>query len=152
MNPIFKKLKYKDQKTVLVMNAPDSFLENMEEMKAFARVESNPKEVQEIEFALVFAMKLKEVADSIASVGPKLKGDAILWYAYPKGTSKKYKGEFNRDNGWAAIGPYDMEPVMAIAIDEDWSAIRFRKVDYIKKITRDKSWVLSEKGKAKKSE
>jgi len=26
--------------------------------------------------------------------------DAIVWFTYPKGTSKKYKCDFNRDTGW----------------------------------------------------
>src|SRR5713101_8045074 len=27
-------------------------------------------------------------------------GDAVVWFAYPKGTSKRYKCEINRDTGW----------------------------------------------------
>jgi hypothetical protein len=35
-----------------------------------------------------------------------------------------------------------------VAVDEDWSALRFRKVEYIKMMTR-KFEALSEKGKEK---
>jgi hypothetical protein len=69
--------------------------------------------------------------------------------AYPKGTSKNYKCDFNRDTGWAALGASGFEPVRMIAIDEDWSAIRFRRVEFIKTMTRDPNSRLSEKGKAR---
>ena len=31
-----------------------------------------------------------------------------------------------------------------VAIDEDWSALRFRRVEFIKKMTRRKSMTISE--------
>lgn len=68
---------------------------------------------------------------------------------YPKGTSKRYKCDFNRDTGWAIMGKFDMEPVRMVAIDEDWSALRFKKVDYIKTMKRNTEGALSEKGKIK---
>ncbi|HNM27658.1 MAG TPA: hypothetical protein PKL15_19570, partial [Saprospiraceae bacterium] len=67
--------------------------------------------------------------------------------AYPKGSSKTYRCEFNRDNGWQALGEVGYEPVRQVAIDEDWSALRFRRVEFIKTMTR--SFAMSEKGKQK---
>lgn len=61
--------------------------------------------------------------------------DAIVWVAYPKGTSKNYQCEFNRDTGWGKLGELGFEPVRQVAIDADWTALRFRRVEYIKKMT-----------------
>jgi hypothetical protein len=36
-----------------------------------------------------------------------------------------------------------------VAIDEDWSAVRFRRVDFIKTLNRPKDVALSVAGKAK---
>jgi hypothetical protein len=36
-----------------------------------------------------------------------------------------------------------------VAIDEDWTAKRFRRAEFIKVLTRDKSWAMSKAGKAK---
>jgi hypothetical protein len=83
---------------------------------------------------------------------PGFKGDAILWYCYPKGSSKKYKCEFNRDTGWEGLGKYNLEPVRQIAIDEDWSAIRFRRVEYIKTITRAQSGTITEEARRRTSQ
>lgn len=36
-----------------------------------------------------------------------------------------------------------------VAIDEDWSALRFRKAEFIKTMKRDAKWAMSKVGKAK---
>ena len=54
----------------------------------------------------------------------------------------------NRDKGWDILGAYNFEAVRQVAVDENWSAIRFRKVEYIKKMTR-KSGTMSLAGKQK---
>jgi hypothetical protein len=78
---------------------------------------------------------------------PKMEGDAILWMCYPKGSSKKYSCDFNRDNGWEMMGEYDLESVRMVAIDEDWSALRFRKMEFIKTFNRNEKMALSTIGK-----
>jgi hypothetical protein len=83
--------------------------------------------------------------------GPRAAGDVILWFAYPKGTSKKYKCDFNRDTGWAALGAAGFEPVRMVAIDDDWSALRFRRVEYIQSLKRDSSWLYTQEGKMRKT-
>jgi hypothetical protein len=65
-------------------------------------------------------------------------GDALLWFAYPKGTSKRYHCEFNRDTGWQVIRDAGFDSVRQVAIDEDWSALRFRRVEFIKDSVRQR--------------
>ena len=67
-----------------------------------------------------------------AKVAKRAKGDAVVWFAYPKGTSKKYKCDFNRDTGWDALKSAGFDTVRAVAIDEDWTGLRFRRVEFIK--------------------
>lgn len=148
MNPIFKKLNFKEQKIIFAINAPSSFEKELESMKEFAKVSTKVKSKDEVEFAICFATKQTEVDTIAKTIAPQLKGDAIFWVCYPKGTSKKYKCDFNRDTGWNIMGKYNLEGVRMVAIDEDWSALRFRKVDYIKTLTRKFS-AISPKGKKK---
>lgn len=147
MTPLFKKLNFKNQSDILILNAPESFQKDLEEMKAFTKVITNYAGIKQIDFVMVFAVKQKEIDQSIKKIAPKLNGDAIIWYCYPKGTSKKYTCEFNRDNGWAALGAYNLEGVRLVAIDEDWSALRFRKLEYIKTMIRNETFALSDAGK-----
>ena len=146
MNPIFKKLNFKDQGAVVVVNAPPSFKKEILEMKAVTKVVTAISS-GEISFFLGFVTKQQEVDALVEKVVPLLAKDGLIWFAYPKGSSKKYKCEFNRDSGWTKLGKHDFEPVRMVAIDEDWSALRFRHVDNIKVMTRSRT--LSDAGTQK---
>jgi len=147
MNAIFKKLNYKAQSFIYILNAPASFKNDMEEMKTFAQIKTSVATAKEIPFLLAFVTKQKEVDDLAHGAVASMTADGLLWVAYPKGTSKKYKCEFNRDNGWTELGKMGFEPVRMVAIDEDWSALRFRNATFIKKMTR--SFAMSDLGKKK---
>jgi hypothetical protein len=84
-----------------------------------------------------------------ATIAKKAKGDAVVWFAYPKGTSRKYKSEINRDNEWQVLGELGFEGVRSVAIDEDWSAARFRRVEFIKTMKRDQKYAMTKQGKAR---
>lgn len=147
MNPIFKKLNYKNQKTIHVINAPDSFEKDMDAMRDLAAIKPSLSGSKSVEFFLAFVTKQKEVDDLTKKISPLMIDDGVLWFAYPKGSSKKYKCEFNRDNGWNELGKLGWEGVRMVAIDEDWSALRFRKTEHIKTMTRN--FAMSEAGKNK---
>jgi len=148
MPSVFEKLNLKDQRDILVVNAPTSFEAELKGLKGVA-VHRDHKSLPEVPFSLSFVTKQQEVDTIARAIGAKAKGDAIVWFAYPKGTSKKYKCEFNRDSGWAALGKAGFEPVRMIAIDEDWSAVRFRRAEFIKTMKRDPKWAMSSAGKQK---
>lgn len=143
MNATFKKLNYKDQQTLYILNAPDSFSKELNEMRHLAAIKTSL--AKGVKFFMAFVTKQNEVDELSKKVVPLLEGDGIVWFAYPKGSSKKYKCEFNRDNGWAELGKQGFEPVRMVAIDEDWSALRFRRTENIKSMIR--SSAISETGK-----
>ena len=130
MPTIFQKLNLKDQKQILVLNAPESFegeLASLEDKE----IKRNLEDVSEIDFALVFVTQKAEIDELSPRLVAKARGDVIIWFVYPKGTSKKYKADFNRDNGWDVIGAVGYQPVRMVAIDEDWSALRYRRSIYV---------------------
>lgn len=147
MDPIFKKMNFKDQAEICVLNAPQSFFPHLEAMEAFTQVKNNLDEVQKLYFGLAFVTNQSEVDAVSLAFAEKLEGDGQIWFAYPKGSSKRYKCEFNRDTGWAVLGQLGFEGVRIVAIDPDWSALRFRRVQFIKNMTR--SFAITEAGKAK---
>lgn len=51
--------------------------------------------------------------------------DSVLWFCYPKGTSK-VKTDINRDRGWTLLHEAGWGPVGQAAVDDTWSASRFR--------------------------
>lgn len=149
MTPLFKKLNFKGQKEINVLNAPSTFSQEQDAISAVTKVVTSEKSTA-FEFLLAFVTKQDEVDNLAATWCPLAKGDAVLWFVYPKKTSKKYQCEFNRDTGWQVMVKLGWEGVRMVAIDEDWSALRFRKISHIKTITRSSALTLEGKGKAGK--
>lgn len=141
--PTFAKLNLKDQTEIVVLNAPASFEAELKALKGVT-VRRDVKG-GDIEFALAFVMTQKEVDTLGPQVAKKAKGDPIVWFAYPKGSSKKYQSQINRDSGWGVMGKAGFEPVRMVAIDEDWSALRFRRVEFIKTMNRPEEMRLTKK-------
>ena len=141
----FAKLNLKDQSEIVVLNAPASFESELKALKDVS-VRRDAKG-GDIDFSLAFVTTQKEVDSLGPQVAKKAKGDAVVWFAYPKGSSKKYTSQINRDNGWAVLGKAGFEPVRMVAIDEDWSAVRFRRVEFIKTMTRPAEARLTQKKK-----
>ena len=146
MTPLFQKLNFKSHPSILVLNPPESFLPELEAMADQARIHTDELPEQ-VTFALAFVLTLADIEKAIRDMAPRLASDAVLWFCYPKGSSKRYRCEFNRDTGWAALAPFQLEPVRQVSIDEDWTALRFRNVQHIKKITRRESFALTDDAK-----
>jgi hypothetical protein len=147
MTPLFKKLNLKDQLTVHILLAPVSFQPEIQAIKKIVSVKDSLRGSEPIEFFLAFVTKQDEVNSLSKKVSSRLVDDGLFWLAYPKGSSKKYTCDFNRDTGWEVLGKLGFEPVRQVAIDDDWSALRFRSVANIKKMTR--SFAMTDEGKKK---
>lgn len=149
MTPTFKKLNFKTQKEICIVNSPSEFAQELKAMKIFTSIKTDIKECKDIEFILTFVKTKDEIDKITRAVEKKLKGDGIVWFAYPKGSSKKYNVEISRDNGWDILGEIGLEGVRAVAIDDDWSALRFRRVEYIKVMNRNSNSAMTQNGKTK---
>jgi hypothetical protein len=131
MASVFKKLNLKDQQEMVVLNAPSSFEPELARL-AVMTIHHNLPSVKETEFLMAFVTRKSEVDALATQIAKHAKGDAIVWLAYPKGSSKKYKCDFNRDTGWDAMNAAGFETVRAVAIDEDWTGLRFRRSEFVK--------------------
>ena len=85
-----------------------------------------------VELVMVKPYWEDEVDTLARALAPRAEGDAIVWFAYPKASSKTYTCEFNRDTGWAVLEELGFKGVRQVAIDADWSALRFRRVEFVK--------------------
>ncbi|HET7732841.1 MAG TPA: hypothetical protein VFK73_03305 [Paludibacter sp.] len=136
MDQTLVKLNYKEGQTIYVLNSPEAFEAVLVTVSPEILIKKEISQNAEVEFVIAFAMSKDELNAFARQIVPTLKGDAILWLAYPKGSSKKYKCDFNRDTSWQAFTPFNLMPVRQISIDDDWSALRFRKAEFIKSVTR----------------
>jgi hypothetical protein len=131
MASIFEKLGLKDRQEMVVLSAPESFLPELARLPVMT-IHNHLASVAETGFFLAFVTRKSEVEALAPQVAARARGDAVVWFAYPKGTSKKYTCDFNRDTGWAALKAEGFDTVRAVAIDADWTALRFRRVEFIK--------------------
>lgn len=146
MSAIFRKLNLKDQAEIVVLNAPETFEPELALLENVA-VRRDLEVPREAVFVLAFVTKQEEVDTLAKEIAKRAKGDALVWFAYPKGSSRRFRSQLNRDSGWTALGELGFEAVRQVAIDEDWSAVRFRRVEYIRTMTRDRKRAMTERGR-----
>jgi hypothetical protein len=139
------KLNLAPQSRIIVLNMPPKL--SVAQRLPGIEINSAWPRSGEIRQILVFVTRLAEVERFAAKVAERAAADAVVWFAYPKGSSKRYTCEFNRDTGWRALGDKGYEPVRMIALDDDWSALRFRRAEFIRTMTRKRA--ISAGGKAR---
>ncbi len=117
-----QKLQIKSGK-LIVMNAPKGYAEQLaQELKDLT---VSARGSGQAEAVLLFVNSLAEVEKLTPRAGKLVKPNGMLWIAYAKGASK-VKTDVNRDKLWAAVQPIGWQPVRQIALDEIWSALRFK--------------------------
>jgi hypothetical protein len=84
---------------------------------------------------LAFVDSVAAIMPRLAEVLPHYQRGRALWFAYPKKTGA-IRTDITRDHGWEGLTAQDLLPVMQIAIDDTWSALRFRYRDEISTLTR----------------
>ena len=131
MASVFEKLNLKDQQEIVVLSAPSSFEAEMARLAAVT-IHYHLASVKQTGFVLAFVTRKSEVDALAPQIAKRAKGDAIVWFAYPKGSSKNYKCDFNRDTGWDEMNAAGFETVRAVSIDEDWTGLRFRRSEFVK--------------------
>jgi hypothetical protein len=130
-SPLFKRLNLGAHQEIAVFNAPDSFESELKQLKG-VKIGRDPSKPKGVKFGLAFAVTQAQLDRASRILAAASEGDAVIWFAYPKGSSKRYSCEFNRDSGWNVIRAAGFESVRMVAIDEDWSALRFRRLEYVK--------------------
>jgi hypothetical protein len=126
MTAVFKKLNYKDQDPLLVLFAPDAFDAELRAMSAEAAVHRTAQPETRYGFVLAFAPMKADLLKAATGVLLAIEDGAVVWFAYPKQASKRYTSDLNRDLCWETLKPLSLQPVRQIAIDDDWSALRFK--------------------------
>ncbi len=88
MISVFAKLNLKEQREIALFNAPSSFEPELSRLDG-VRILRNPPKPTRVQFALAFATQQAELDRLSNILAAESEGDALLWFAYPKGTSKR---------------------------------------------------------------
>jgi hypothetical protein len=128
-----QKLGIKPGQRLLLMNAPEGIADMLKVLPEGASLETTSG--KDFDAALIFVRNKAEIDVNAAEAVGSVKRDGLLWFAYPKQTSK-IKTDIHRDVGWDAVKGAGFEPIAQVAIDETWSATRFRPADMVKRQKR----------------
>lgn len=131
MEKVLKKLGFKEGMASSLENIPDYLRDELVNI-----VGEDLKEAGPYDFTMYFCLNLEDLKKDKERLHNNLNNDSRLWIVYPKKSSKKYRSNLSRDILWGEFGEFGMEPVSNFAVDEDWSAIRFRKVEDIGRMKR----------------
>ena len=132
MKTLLEKLNYKGQKRIVVFNAEKSFkLAPYREIKDI-QIDNEIDLRYPYDFMIIFVRKIREVEEITPVALHNLAVDGILWFCYPKKSSTKYSSEIDRDHGWKALNNLQFFGIRLVTIDDDWTAMRFRNIKYIK--------------------
>jgi hypothetical protein len=132
MEELLKKLNYKGQKSIAVINAEKNFLKAFIAELKDASIHTEIDQRCPYEFILLFVKSIAEVDYHAPLALHNLTADGIIWFCYPKKSSKKFKSDLERERGWKALNDLNFHSIRMISIDDDWSAMRFRNIKFIK--------------------
>src|SRR5450759_512886 len=124
MKTILDKLNYKGPKRIAIINAEKSFIKALSKELKDIQTDIEIDQRYPYEFIILFIKSISEV-EAIAPVAlHNLLADGVLWFCYPKKTSKKYSSDIDHDHGWKALNDLGFYGIRLVAIDDDWSAMR----------------------------
>ncbi len=124
-----QKLQIKSGK-LIVINAPKGYAEQL--AQGLPDLTVSTRAAGQAGAVLLFVNSLAEAEQRTPKAGQLVKPGGMLWIAYAKGTSQ-VKTDVNRDKLWGAVQPLGWQPVRQIALDEVWSAMRFKPVEKAEK-------------------
>jgi hypothetical protein len=125
-----KKLLLKPGYRALIVNPPEGFVSLLDELPEGVVVDLDQPAGDAYDFVQVFVKDQAELAALGLAAVHAVQFDGVLWICYPK-LSGKIKSDLTRDVLWQLVP--GMRPVTQVAVDETWSAMRFRPAELVGK-------------------
>ena len=132
MKELLKKLNYKEYKRIAVINSEENFFKAISDELTDVKTDSVIDQRYAYDFMIIFVKTIKEVDYYSPIALHNLTADGVLWFCYPKKSSKNYSSEIERDKGWKTLNDLGFYGIRMVAVNEDWSAMRFRNIRFIK--------------------
>lgn len=129
VSPLARKLLIKPGHRVAVMNAPAGHVDKLRPLPEGAELVDPLGEA--IDVVQVFVRDSSELERVGPAAVKATKPDGLLWVCYPKG-GRRAGTDLHRDILWDLMGKQSrLVGVSLIAVDETWSAMRFRPADKV---------------------
>jgi hypothetical protein len=122
-----KKLLLKPGNRFLLLNAPEGYLALLGELPQGVILWQEVSGPGNYDLVQVFVRSKAEAEAFWKTATEAVRPGGILWMSYPKKTSS-IKTDINRDAGWESLKAAGWDTVAAVAIDDTWSALRFKPI------------------------
>jgi hypothetical protein len=122
-NPVARKLGMNPGMRALIIAPPPGYLKLLAPLPDSLTVSSRSGGMYP--FVQVFVTRLSEINRFAQRLSKHAAPNALVWISYPKKTSK-LKGNLSRDVIRKVMSGAGWRAVSIVAIDEVWSALRFR--------------------------
>lgn len=123
MRPVARKLGLNPGMRALILASPPGYLKLLTPLADGLRGSSRAH--GRYQFVQVFATRLSEISDFAKKLPKHAAPNALVWISYPKKTSRT-NSNLSRDIIRDAMSGKGWRAVSIVAIDEVWSALRFR--------------------------
>lgn len=128
-SPLAKKLRLVPGNSVLVMNAPDGYMEMLRPGPQDLTIEPQPNRAYDA--VVLFVNTVEELRRLGATAIHAARGAGLMWISYPKGgatdlpatpqwVSRDVLGDITSLKGYKAVS--------FVAVDDTWTALRFKRV------------------------
>jgi hypothetical protein len=85
----------------------------------------------EVDGIQLFVKNKAELVAELKSIQTALRSDTILWITYPK-KNTKIPTDLAMMDSWDEVKQYGLDTVASAAINDTWTALRFRPKDLVK--------------------
>jgi hypothetical protein len=123
MNQLAKKLQIKPGKNWLLYNAPDNYLAALEPLPEQVIIAFEP--TGNFDGIQLFVNNTTELSSLLKTVVLLLKPETVFWITYPKKNSGIVT-DLEMMGSWDECKKYQLRPVTSAAINETWTALRFK--------------------------
>jgi hypothetical protein len=138
MNALAKKLLMKPGQQWLILNAPNNYP---------ALLHPLPEGLQlifevgiSVDGMQLFVKNSAELTETLNLAKPIITDGTVLWVIYPKKTSG-IPTDLEMMGSWDAAAKHDLRPVSSAAVNDTWTALRFRPEHLVKKSDSSKAAV-----------
>jgi hypothetical protein len=132
MQKLHEKLNYKGNDRIAVLNAEDNFTVTLSNELGNVIIDREIDPRYPYNFIIIFVKSVSEIEILTPVALHNLLCDGVLWFCYPKKTSNKISSDIDRDHGWKSLNDCGFHGIRLVALDENWSALRFRNIKFIK--------------------
>jgi hypothetical protein len=108
---------------VAAINAPPEYRRALGTLPAGVTLDAK---LADADVVHLFVRDRAELAREWPAIAGTVRDAAVVWISYPR-KSGPMTTDLTRDVGWEPVGDTGFEGVSQVAVDETWSALRFKR-------------------------